>query len=220
MTDLMTPTYAKNMRIIGHTDQGGGRADGVQMMVHKGHAFVAHVFSKGFSVIDVRDPTKPTPVNYIATPPNTWSIHLQQFDDLLLVIHAKDMFAQAELADERNYYKGKIGDHGDAPTEQTWSAGMAVYDVSKPEAPRQIGFMPVSGGGLHRLWYVGGRWAYASALLNGFSDYILDHHRYGGSDQAGAGGKVLAARNERRSRGSGALAERGRSLRASPCDRA
>ena len=72
MTDLMTPTYAKNMRIIGHTDQGGGRADGVQMMVHKGHAFIGHVFSKGFSVIDVRDPTKPTPVNYIAAPPNTW----------------------------------------------------------------------------------------------------------------------------------------------------
>jgi hypothetical protein len=34
----------------------------------------------------------------------------------------------------------------------------------------------VSGGystGLHRIWYVGGRWAYASALLDGFSDYIL-----------------------------------------------
>ena len=94
MTDLMTPTYAHNMRIIGHTDQGGGRADGVQMMVHKGHAYVGHIFSKGFSVIDVRDPTKPTPVNYIAAPPNTWSIHLHKFDDLMLVGHAKDMFAK------------------------------------------------------------------------------------------------------------------------------
>ena len=27
-------------------------------------------------------------------------------DDLLLVIHNKDMFAQPELADEKNYYKG------------------------------------------------------------------------------------------------------------------
>ena len=70
----MTPTHARNMRIIGHTDQGGGRADGVQLMVHKGYAYVGHIFSKGFSVIDVRDPTKPTPVGYIATPPNTWSI--------------------------------------------------------------------------------------------------------------------------------------------------
>jgi len=50
---------------------------------------------------------------------------------------------------------------------------MAVYDISKPEDPKQIGFMSVEGTGLHRLWYVGGRWAYASALLDGFSDYIL-----------------------------------------------
>ena len=50
---------------------------------------------------------------------------------------------------------------------------MAVYDISTPDAPRQIGFMPVQGTGLHRIWYTGGRWAYASALLDGFTDYIL-----------------------------------------------
>ena len=50
---------------------------------------------------------------------------------------------------------------------------MAVYDISKPAEPRQIGFMPVEGGGIHRIWYVGGRWAYASALLDGFTDYIF-----------------------------------------------
>ena len=34
-------------------------------------------------------------------------------------------------------------------------------------------FLPVEGVGLHRLWYTGGRWAYASALLDGFTDYVL-----------------------------------------------
>ena len=33
--------------------------------------------------------------------------------------------------------------------------------------------MPVAGGGIHRIWYVGGRWAYVSALLDGFTDYIF-----------------------------------------------
>jgi hypothetical protein len=33
--------------------------------------------------------------------------------------------------------------------------------------------MPVDGGGIHRIWYVGGRWAYVSALLDGFTDYIF-----------------------------------------------
>jgi hypothetical protein len=33
--------------------------------------------------------------------------------------------------------------------------------------------MPVEGGGIHRIWYTGGQWAYASALIDGFSDYIF-----------------------------------------------
>jgi hypothetical protein len=53
------------------------------------------------------------------------------------------------------------------------SAGMAVFEISKPAEPRQIGFTPVDGVGLHRTWHVGGRWAYASAMMEGFSDYIL-----------------------------------------------
>ena len=47
-----------NMRLVGYSDQGG-RCDGVQIMVHRGYAYIGHIFSKGFSVIDVRDPAKP-----------------------------------------------------------------------------------------------------------------------------------------------------------------
>ena len=119
MTDLPKPDYARNMRIIGHSDQGG-RPDGVQVMVHRGFAYVGHMFSKGFSVIDVRDAKNPRAVNYVAAPPNTWNIHLQMHDDLLLVIHAKDMFAAAEFADERAYYSGAArqdGRHGRSQSE-------------------------------------------------------------------------------------------------------
>jgi hypothetical protein len=175
-TDLPTPDYARNMRIVGHCDQGG-RPDGVQVMVHRGHAYVGHMFSKGFSVVDVRDARNPRAVNYIAAPENTWNIHLQTHDDLLLVINAKDMFAAAEFADEKAYYKGQLGKVvGTAErksTQRDWTAGLAVYDVSRPEAPRRIGFMPVEGGGVHRAWYTGGRWAYVSALVDGFADYIF-----------------------------------------------
>ncbi len=175
--DLPEPDFAKNMKLIGYSDQGG-RPDGVQLMVNKGYAFTGHMFSKGFSVIDVRDPRNPKPVKYVPAPENTWNIHLQTHGDLLLVINAKDMFAAAEFQDERQYYKGSLGKKvGTADAAQTvernWTAGMAVYDISNPEEPRQIGFMPVEGGGVHRIWYVGGRWAYASVLLDGFSDYIF-----------------------------------------------
>jgi hypothetical protein len=175
MTELPKPDYARNMRVVGHTDQGG-RPDGVQVMVHRGFAFVGHMFSKGFSIIDVRDPTNPRAVNYIAAPANTWNIHLQAHEDLLLVIHAKDMFAAAEFADERAYYSGALGKTvgtAEAKRKRDWSAGLAVYDISNPEKPRQIGFMPVEGGGIHRAWYTGGRWAYVSVLLDGFTDYMF-----------------------------------------------
>ncbi len=162
------------MKAIGQSDQGS-RPDAVQVMVANGFAYVGHLFSNGFSAIDVRDPKKPKTVKYVPAPPNTWNLHLQAHEDLLLVVHAKNMWAQAELADERNYYRAKTTDihrHAES-SDQNWSAGLAVYDISNPGDPRQIGFMPIKGGGLHRVWYVGGRWAYASALIEGFSDYIM-----------------------------------------------
>src|SRR5512134_386742 len=134
--DLPVPDHARNMRIVGHSDQGG-RPDGVQVMVHRGYAYVGHMFSKGFSVLDVRDARNPKPVNYLAAAPSTWNIHLQTHDDLLLVINAKDMFAAAEFADEHAYYRGQVGSTVGtaAATESSardWTAGLAVYDISQP----------------------------------------------------------------------------------------
>jgi hypothetical protein len=121
MADIPKPAYANKMRAIGHSDQGG-RPDAVQVMVNKGHVFVSHLFSNGFSVIDVRDPKNPKPLGYYPCPDNTWNLHCQAYEDLFLVVHAKNMWAQPELADERNYYKGKTDFHGqsEAKGERNW----------------------------------------------------------------------------------------------------
>ena len=177
--DLPIPDYSHNLEIIGHSDQGG-RPDGVQLMVNKGYAITGHMFSNGFSVIDVRDPRNPKPVHYEAAPPNTWNIHLQTAGDLMLVINAKNMFAAEEFQNEAEYYSGQIGkkvgtadSDPSGPSGRNWKAGLSVYDIKNPAKPREIAFMPVEGGGIHRLWYTGGDWAYASVLLDGFTDYIF-----------------------------------------------
>jgi hypothetical protein len=173
-TNSMKPDLARNMRLIGYSDQGG-RRDGVQVMVVDGFAYIGHLFSRGFSIVDVRDPKNPKDAGYVAAPANTWNVHLQAADGLLLVIHGKDVFADAAFADEASYYKASAGEAlgtAVAKSERNWDAGLAVYDLSKPGNPRRIGFMPVSGG-IHRIWYTGGRWAYVSALLEGFSDFIF-----------------------------------------------
>src|SRR6201987_973338 len=106
--DLPVRELARNMRLIGHCDQGG-RPDGVQLMVHRGFAYIGHMFLKGFSVVNVKDPARPKVVQYVPAAQNTWNIHLQTHDDLLLVINAKDMFAAPEFQDEKAYYKGELG---------------------------------------------------------------------------------------------------------------
>jgi hypothetical protein len=160
------------MRLIGHSDQGG-RSDGLQVMVHRGYAYVAHPWSGGFSIVDVRDPKRPGETWFVPAPPNTWTIHLQTHGDLLLVVHALDVFARMKFADENAYYSRSVGDALGEAQKRDWSAGVAIYDIARPQAPRQIGFFPIAGLGAHRIWHDGGRYAYVSALVDGFADYIL-----------------------------------------------
>ncbi len=164
--------HARNMRIVGHSDQGG-RADGIQVMVSRGHAYVGHVFSGGFSVIDVHDPKNPVFVRHVPQPAGTWSQHLQTCGDLLIVNNMRDMLRGDDLT-PADYYRGSIGDKiaaGGLPGEH--SAGLRLYDISRPAEPREISFFPLPGLGVHRIWYDGGRWAYISVLPPGFSDDIF-----------------------------------------------
>ncbi|ACS84996.1 LVIVD repeat-containing protein [Musicola paradisiaca] len=170
---LPTPEYSRNMRLIGYSDQGG-RPDGVQVMVHRGYAYIGHMVSQGVSIVDVRDPKNPKPAGFIAAPPGTWNIHLQTHDDLLLVVNARDLFADARFAEEKVYYTRSVADTvSTRQQDKTWSAGLRIFDISTPHRPQEISFLPLDGIGIHRIWYVGGRWAYVSALLDGYSDYIF-----------------------------------------------
>ena len=51
----MNAVASRNIKFISHCDQGG-RGDGVQVMVHRGFAYIGHGFSNGITVVDVRDP--------------------------------------------------------------------------------------------------------------------------------------------------------------------
>jgi len=166
VSESIVAESSAGLRAIGHTDQGG-RPDGVQVMVNKSHAFIGHVFSGGLTVVDASDPRRPRPVNFIATPPNTWSIHVQTHGDLMLVINEFDFYS--EYPDERDYYGRSINDIPEVP----YAAGIRVFDIQNPASPREIGFMPVDGKGVHRIWWDGGRYAYISVLPWGFTDHIF-----------------------------------------------
>jgi len=154
---------------LGQCDQGG-RPDGMQLQYYHGYIYVGHPFSSGFSVIDVRDPRDMTAVGFHPAPYGTWNIHLQAADDLLLVINAKDLWKQ--FSTEENYHQGLVGTRLSG-AERDWTAGVAIYSISDPGYPEPVSFLPMTGVGVHRLWYPGGRWAYASVLAEGFTDYVF-----------------------------------------------
>jgi len=166
----MTAVASRNITFVSHSDLGG-RADGVQIMVHRGFAYIGHGFSNGITVVDVRDAKSPKPVEFIACPPGTRAIHLQTHEDLLLAVNAPSVWTMQEFQDDKAYFAGSPADK--LTDQSRFTSGIRVYDIAKPAQPREIGFMPVAGLGPHRIWYTGGRYAYASIHFAEFSDHIF-----------------------------------------------
>jgi ABC-type branched-subunit amino acid transport system ATPase component len=166
----MNAVASRNMKFVSHSDLSG-RGDGVQIMVHRGYAYVGHGFSNGITTVDVRDAKHPKVVDFIACPPGTRAFHLQTHDDLLLAVNAPSVWTMQEFQNEKAYFGGSPADK--LKDQSRFTAGIRVYDISKPEKPAEIGFMPVEGLGPHRIWYTGGRYAYASIHFADFTDHIF-----------------------------------------------
>ena len=168
----MIAESAHNLDFVGHSPLSG-RGDALQVMVERGHAYIGHRISRGISVVDVRDPRHPVPVNFVPVHERSWSIHLQTQDGLLLAVEEFDF---KSAISQRDYYAGSIPDMDSSrfgTRGVDFSAGMRIYDLADPANPRPIGFLEVEGLGLHRIFWVGGRYAYASAMLDGYTDHIL-----------------------------------------------
>jgi hypothetical protein len=161
---------SRRMRLLSTCDLAG-RPDSLQVMLWQDHAFVSHPFSGGFSVVDVRDPRRPRPVAYVPPPPGTRTLHLQLSDGILLVTNEADNSASQKYLDKAQYFGQQLGQ--DTEGIEEFSAGVRVYDVSRPERPAEAGFLPIPGFGVHRLWWAGGELATASAMPPGQDDFIL-----------------------------------------------
>jgi LVIVD repeat len=128
---------SRNIRFVGHSDQGG-RSDGVQVMVHRGYAYVGHTFSNGITIVDVRDPAHPRTVEFIACPPNTRAVHLQTHDDLLLAVNGPSVWHMQEFQNLQDYFEASPADKL-RDRAGSFASGIRVFDISRPEKPAEIG---------------------------------------------------------------------------------
>ncbi len=140
---------ARGLRGIGHSDLGG-YGDGMQVQKDGDALYVGHfgVSGAGTSILDASDPGDLRLVTQWMAPHGSHTHKVQVADGLLLVNHER--------------FRGG----------EPWSAGMAVYDLADPFAPRQVGWFDSTGLGVHRIVWMGGDHAYVSATPQGFDDRI------------------------------------------------
>ncbi len=119
-------------------------------MPHGPALYVGHLGTSGMgtSVLDISEVTSPRVVRQLPAPAGSHSHKVQVAEGLLLV--NQEQF------------------QGGTP----FSAGMVVYTLDDPFDPKQIGFFDSGGLGVHRIVWSGGRYAYVSAIPEGFDDRI------------------------------------------------
>ncbi len=141
---------ASGFRLLGHSDLNS-KGDGMQIMRNGDALYIGHLGGSGMgtSVLDVSDPANPHVVTQIPAPSGSHSHKVQLAGDLLLV--------------NEEQFRGGEG----------FSHGFVVYDVSDPFELRRIGYFDSTGKGVHRIVWLGGRYAYMSAIPEGFDDRIF-----------------------------------------------
>ena len=144
---------ATGLRLLARHDLGG-HGDGMQVMRSGDALYVGHTGTTGMgtSVLDVADPERPVLVTQWPAPARSHTHKVQVADGLLLVNQEKFPYR--------------------AVMSEPFSAGLAVYELTDPLRPRQIGFWPSGGRGVHRIVWTGGRYAHMSATPDGFRDRI------------------------------------------------
>lgn len=140
---------SKGLRTVGQTDLGG-YGDGMQVLREGDAIYVGHAGSSGAgtSILDVSDPADLRLVRQWMAPHGSHTHKVQVAGGLLLVNHEQ--------------FRGG----------EPYSAGMAVYDLKDPFDPQQVGWFDSTGKGVHRIVWTGGRYAYVSAIPEGFNDRI------------------------------------------------
>src|SRR5262245_35992421 len=188
----MVEAESKNMRLLAHNDLNGrgngGEGMALQQTVDRRRVlYIAHERAPTFlSVVEVGDPHNPRMVGQLTNEDAVSAIEawldstgkksLQErplpFDvnfrsnSLALVDNTLIVAIQNEL--------GRSG-----MTQGRVPAGLVLYDVTRPEAPRLLSFFDTSGPaspGVHFVWYVDGRFAHISTGASDFTPaYPVDN---------------------------------------------
>jgi hypothetical protein len=148
--------FAHNIEPVAYHDLNGRPAFKLAMQEVNGrwYLYLAHLWHRGWTILDVTDPAAPEFVTYVPGPENTWTIQIQVADGKMIT-------ALERIA------PGWGGVEG-AP----FSEGFLIWDVADAIKPRLLGQFLTGATGTHRNFYDGGNLVHAAAAAPGMTGKI------------------------------------------------
>lgn len=150
------PGYrSKGIVPVGYTDMNRKPAFKMSIKEHNGkrYLFTGQFWESGWSVVDVTNPAQPEVVKFIEGPPNTWTLQMELYGDLMITSLEK-IFPN-------------FGGNNEPFTE-----GVYIWNISDPINPKRLGHYKTGGSGTHRNFYNGGKYMHLAAGMPGYNGNI------------------------------------------------
>ncbi|PYM15339.1 MAG: hypothetical protein DMD81_15330 [Candidatus Rokuibacteriota bacterium] len=146
------PAWSDRVAVVGYSDLDGrpGFKLAMQEVGGRFYLYLGHLWHRGWSIVDVTDPSAPKLLRFIEGLANTWTIQVQVADGTMIT-------ALERIAPN-------WGGDSQAPFEN----GVLIWDVRDPENPVRLGHWATGGSGTHRNYYDGGRYVHLAAGLDGY----------------------------------------------------
>jgi hypothetical protein len=148
--------FASNVEVVGYSELDGrpGFKLDLQQVGERWYLYMGHLWHRGWTIVEVTEPSRPEVVTFLPGPPNTWTIQMVTAD-------GKMVTALEKIA------PGWGGDPN-APNDE----GVLIWDLADPLDPRQLGQFRTGGTGTHRNFYAGGRYVHLAAGMPGYTGNI------------------------------------------------
>src|SRR2546427_12741701 len=116
-------SIASKVRVVGYSDVDGRPPFKLSIRQANGrwYLYAGHLWHRGWTILDVTDPAKPTVANFVPGPENTWTIQMEIGGDKMITALEKD---------------GQGGGGGGAQPNQEGGVRLGVPPPAGPEAPR------------------------------------------------------------------------------------
>jgi len=149
---------ASNMKAIGYSGldcRGGAFKMAIRQVAGRWYLYMGHEWHRGWSILDVTDPTNPMYVKFVEGPDNTNTIQMEFHDNIMVT---------ALQRKQPNW-----GGDPNRPNEE----GALIWDISDPVNWKQLSHWKTGSTGVHRIGYPGGKYVNLTAAIPGYLGRIL-----------------------------------------------